>query len=88
MTYNALFPQQDNNCPECAASLQCQDAACPVAEITSQCTDQCVVVACTDPTHSEMSCHDSQHCNITCGESIDCTDCNSFEEFVSLVVRA
>lgn len=83
MTYNALFPQQDDNCPECAAGPQCQDAACPAAEITSQCTDQCVVVACTDPTHSERSCHDPQHCDITRGEVMECTDCNGFEEFVS-----
>lgn len=85
LTYNALFPQQDDNCPECATSPQCQDTACPVAEITSQCTDQCVVVACTDPAHSQMSCHDPQHCDITCGEAVNCTDCNGFEEFVSTV---
>jgi hypothetical protein len=73
-----ISPSQPEGCAEC--STECQDASCRVAEMTSQCTDQCVVVACNDPTHREMSCHGAQTCDDTCNEGAD--DCNGFEEFV------
>jgi hypothetical protein len=82
MDSNADLVTEDT-CVKC--STVCQDAACTstVPERTSQCTDQCVVVACNDPSHGEMSCHDAQHCDATCESGAECPDCNGFEEFVS-----
>lgn len=71
------------SCAECAT--ECQDASCPVATMSAQCTDQCVVVACSDPAHGEMSCHSAQHCD-TCDNETDCSNCDGFEEFVSCIV--
>ncbi|KAG0709239.1 hypothetical protein DFH29DRAFT_887184 [Suillus ampliporus] len=64
---------------------QCQEAACPIPEITSQCTDQCVVVACNDPTHPEPSCHVAGGdviCDSACVPDEECIDCSGLEELV------
>jgi hypothetical protein len=74
----------EDACAKCVT--ECQDASCTVPEKTSQCTDQCVVVACNDPSHGEMSCHGAQHCDVTCDNGADCPDCNGFEEFVSCII--
>jgi hypothetical protein len=74
----------EDTCAECAT--ECRDPSCSVSKRTAQCTDQCVVVACSDPAHGEMSCHDAQHCDVTCDHGADCSDCNGFEEFVSRIV--
>lgn len=78
-TYSATSPP----CLECVSD--CSEPSCSADEITPQCTDQCVVIACTDPTHSEMACHDSEnsHCGLVCDGSLGCTDCTGFDEFVS-----
>lgn len=70
-------------CTECVTD--CREPSCPV-DMTPQCTDKCVVVACNDTSHSEMSCHGGgadPHCNVVCNHDSGCTDCTGFEEFVS-----
>jgi hypothetical protein len=74
-------PITEDTCVEC--TTECQDATCTVPERTSQCTDQCVVVACDDPSHGEMSCHNAHHCDAACENGAECLHCNGFEEFVS-----
>jgi hypothetical protein len=91
MDTNAFMPpggetSPEETCVKCAT--KCQDTSCTVATITSQCTDQCVVVACNDPAHGEMSCHGAQHCNATCNNGTDCPDCSGFEEFVGCAVSS
>lgn len=82
--YDFSYPSNHFTADDCAECVtECQDVACPAATMTSQCTDQCVVVACSDPTHHDMSCHGAQHCDATCDTTTDCQDCDGFEEFVS-----
>lgn len=76
-----------------ASCVDCTEPICPSREITSQCTDQCVVIACNDPDHGEMSCHGREsnlHCDLICDGAANCTDCNGFDDFVSglLVIMA
>ena len=68
-------------CPDCVTD--CQEPSCTAAEMTSQCTDQCVVVACTDPTHGEMSCHAPMPCDATCDGMEVCSDSTGFDDVVS-----
>jgi hypothetical protein len=56
----------DPNCPECLPAPACPDTECTHV-ITQDCTDECVVVACDDPTHDVSSLADLQFC--TGGES-------------------
>jgi hypothetical protein len=73
------------HCPQ-GSMIQCKEAACPILEMTSQCTDQCVVVACNDPTHPEPSCHVADGdiiCDSTaCLPNEDCGNCSGLEELV------
>lgn len=78
-TSRALAMDASDTCAEC----HLQAPSCSAVPLTPQCTDQCVVVACNDPAHGQMSCHDAQHCD----DIVDCTDCNGFEEFVSLFFK-
>ncbi|RDB23741.1 Zinc-responsive transcriptional regulator ZAP1 [Hypsizygus marmoreus] len=69
------------------ASTTCEDCIDPIypsAEITSQCTDQCVVIACNDPNHSDLTCGGGgdSHCDFVCDGPTDCIDCNGFDEFL------
>lgn len=76
--------------PPCSHCLQgsmnqCKEGACLIPEMTSQCTDQCVVVACNDPTHPEPSCHNADGdiiCNSACLPDEDCGDCSGLEELL------
>ncbi|KAG2145135.1 hypothetical protein DEU56DRAFT_789030 [Suillus clintonianus] len=73
-----------SHCPQ-GSMNQCKEAACPILEMTSQCTDQCVVVACNDPTHPEPSCHvadDDIICDSPCLPNEDCVDCSGLEELL------
>ncbi|OAX39818.1 hypothetical protein K503DRAFT_688831 [Rhizopogon vinicolor AM-OR11-026] len=74
------------HCPELETFVdKCEEAACPILEITSQCTDQCVVVACDDPTHPEPSCHvagGDTVCDSACLVDEDCADCPGLEELL------
>jgi hypothetical protein len=76
--------------PQLEISLdQCEEAACPILDITSQCTDQCVVVACDDPTHPEPSCHVTDRdtvCDSTCTLDDDCADCPGLAELVCYIL--
>ncbi|KAG1751670.1 hypothetical protein EDD22DRAFT_915556 [Suillus occidentalis] len=73
------------HCPQ-GSMIQCKEAACPILEMTSQCTDQCVVVACNDPTHPEPSCHVVDGdiiCDSTaCLPDEDCGNCSGLEELL------
>ncbi|KAG1746666.1 uncharacterized protein EDB91DRAFT_1049090 [Suillus paluster] len=75
-------------CPHCpqGSMNKCQEAACPILDLTSQCTDQCVVVACNDPTHPEPSCHVPDGdiiCDSVCGvPDEECIDCSGLEELL------
>ncbi|KAG1876509.1 hypothetical protein DFJ58DRAFT_754656, partial [Suillus subalutaceus] len=74
-------------CSDCSQESmnQCKEVACPIPEMTSQCTDQCVVVACTDPTHPEPSCHVADGdiiCNSACLPDEDCGNCSGLEELL------
>ena len=74
-------------CAECVT--ECTELSCPAVarEKTAECTDQCVVIACNDPAHGEMSCHGSSgsaHCDLVCDGATNCTNCNGFDEFVSI----
>jgi len=81
-----LQPNRCAHCPEPESPMdQCAEAACPVLDITSQCTDQCVVVACDDPTHPEPSCHLASGdtvCDSACMLDKDCVDCPGLDELV------
>jgi len=59
--------------PECSEPL-----CAPFSALTTQCTDQCVVIACNDPDHEESSVCDQVP------NGMDCTDCDGFEDFVSV----
>lgn len=77
-----------SHCPQ-GSTNQCKEAACPILEMTSQCTDQCVVVACNDPTHPEPSCHvadDDVVCDGACVPDEDCGNCSGLEELVRHIV--
>lgn len=72
------------------AAVECADChqVCPAVanELTSQCTDQCVVVACHDPTHDvplDCTSHEnSGRCDLGCDSATDCLDCSGFDAFV------
>ncbi|KAG1741136.1 hypothetical protein EDB19DRAFT_1706531 [Suillus lakei] len=73
-----------SHCPQ-GSMNQCKEAACPILEMTSQCTDQCVVVACNDPTHPEPSCHVADGdiiCDSICVPDEDCGNCSGLEELL------
>lgn len=71
------------------ACVDCVEQSYPSSEITSQCTDKCVVIACDDPGHSDISCHGARgdpHCDLICDGTMNCTNCTGFDEFVSTLL--
>jgi hypothetical protein len=50
----------DPSCSGCM-SITCSDAECGTG-LTQECTDDCIVVACDDPTHDASSLGDLQLC--------------------------
>ena len=72
--------------PSTSSCLDCVNQSYPSSEITSQCTDKCVVVACNDPDHGEISCYEAQdnsHCDLVCDRTTQCNNCTGFDQFVS-----
>lgn len=70
---------------QCPEQLNCG----PSDQLTAQCTDQCVVIACSDPEHTELICGQTgphTQCDFVCDETVDCLDCHGFDAFVSPVV--
>ena len=64
-------------CLECDTT--CTDMMCSSSgHLTSQCTDQCVVAACSDPEHNNLS----STYDFICNEA-NCIDCSGFDTFVS-----
>lgn len=82
-------------CSSCSSpgelvALQCSDplGCAPTDQLTEQCTDQCVVIACSDPDHTEMICGQTgphTQCDFVCDEAVDCVGCHGFDAFVSPV---
>lgn len=72
--------------PATSSCLDCVKPSYPSSEITSQCTEKCVVIACNNPDHGEISCHGPEanpHCDLVCDGTTNCHDCTGFDEFVS-----
>ncbi|KAF9563978.1 hypothetical protein CPC08DRAFT_705692 [Agrocybe pediades] len=83
MRYPTSTPEEA--CNGCSQTLCYEPHCSPSKELTAQCTDQCVVIACNDPSHAESICNASDshlHCDLDCDETIDCTDCHGFDAFL------
>ncbi|KAH7908956.1 hypothetical protein BJ138DRAFT_1011772 [Hygrophoropsis aurantiaca] len=85
--FNKSSAPSYSQCTQCAPDqiAECMDVPCPIPEITSQCTDQCLVVACADPTHPEQTCqvaHGNVLCDGSCVDATDCADCPGLEDFI------
>ncbi|KIK91522.1 hypothetical protein PAXRUDRAFT_830771 [Paxillus rubicundulus Ve08.2h10] len=83
-SFPSPYPQPEcNQCPQEAAP--CGETACLIPEITSECTNECLVVACDDPSHVGSSCHvtdGSAMCDDGCIPAMNCADCPGLEEIL------
>lgn len=71
--------------PTSSTCLDCVQPGYALSEITSLCTDKCVVIACNNPDHGDISCHragGNPHCDLVCDGATNCNDCTGFDEFV------
>lgn len=78
-------PQIQPPCVDCSIPPECPEPSCAV-ELTAQCTEECVVIACNDPNHTESICPidtTQTHCNFLCEQTANCTDCTDFAHLVS-----
>ncbi|KAF8956924.1 hypothetical protein BDZ97DRAFT_141232 [Flammula alnicola] len=82
------FYSPSSHCVGCtsATGLDCTEPLCSSSNaLTAQCTDQCVVIACSDPDHTQSICDGAgphTHCDLVCDEAVDCVDCHGFDAFL------
>ena len=75
-------------CRDCVTECTQQPCPGPAVELTAQCTDQCIVIACHDPTHDESPCPGTgaeHQCDLLCDGIAECMDCTGYQDLVRCV---